>query len=225
MNGQQQRGAADYRVLVVDDDFYVAKLHAKDVDATPGFTALEPELDSRRVLARVQSDRPDLVLLDVHLPHISGLELLPHLDADVMHLTASTEAETVREGLRKGALAYLVKPFDTQQLVSKLRSYARYRRILETGSHLDQAAIDRAQRVMFTGDESVASTPAPTEQSIMEAVPAPPSDVTVVEVAEAVGVSRATAQRYLSQLAREGRLKLELSYGHRGRPEHRYTRA
>jgi two-component system CitB family response regulator len=215
MNGQQQRGAADYRVLVVDDDFYVAKLHAKDVDATPGFTALEPELDSRRVLARVQSDRPDLVLLDVHLPHISGLELLPHLDADVMLLTASTEAETVREGLRKGAL----------QLVSKLRSYARYRRILETGSHLDQAAIDRAQRVMFTGDESVASTPAPTEQSIMEAVPAPPSDVTVVEVAEAVGVSRATAQRYLSQLAREGRLKLELSYGHRGRPEHRYTRA
>lgn len=213
----------DFTVLVVDDDFYVAKLHAKHVDAVPGFTALEPEPDGRRVLARVQAESPDLVLLDVHLPQVSGLDLLRTLDVDVMMLSAAAEAGAVRTALRRGALAYLLKPFDPAALGAKLRSYARYRRILESASALDQSTIERAQRVMFGGDESVSAGPAPTEASILEAVAASPGELTVVEVAESVGVSRATAQRYLSALARDGRIRLELRYGQRGRPEHRYT--
>jgi len=213
----------DLTVLVVDDDFYVAKLHARHVDAVAGFRALEPEPDGRRVLARVQAERPDLVLLDVHLPQVSGLDLLAQLDVDVMMLSAAAEAGVVRGALRRGAVAYLVKPFDPGVLAAKLRSYARYRRVLESAPVLDQVTIERAQRVMFGGDEAVSATPAPTEASILEAVAAAPGELTVVEVAEAVGVSRATAQRYLSALARDGRIVLELRYGQRGRPEHRYA--
>jgi len=222
MSREAERGA-DYTVLVVDDDFYVARMHAQYVDAVPGFTALEPEPDGRRVQARVRAEQPDLVLLDVHLPQVSGLELLAELDADVMMLSAAAEAETVRTALRRGAMAYLVKPFEPTALASKLRAYARYRRILASARVLDQAGIERAGRVMFGGAEEVGSTPAPTEASVLAAVTGAQGELTVTEVAEAVGVSRATAQRYLSQLAREGRLRLNLRYGQRGRPEHRYT--
>ena len=223
MSERATGAGGDFRVLVVDDDFYVAKMHAEQVNLVPGFVALEPEPDGRRVLARIQADFPDIVLLDVHLPQVSGLDLMPSIQADVMVLSAAAEAFSVRTALRRGALAYLVKPFDPTVLTSKLRSYARYRRLLESASALDQAGIERALRVMFSGDEAVASTPAPTEQSILEAVARAAGEVTVMEIAEAVGVSRPTAQRYLSQLAREGRLRLELRYGQRGRPEHRYT--
>ena len=44
-----------------------------------------------------------------------------------------------------------------------------------------------------------------------------------MDVARAVGISRATAQRYLSQMVQRGTVQLELRYGSRGRPEHRYV--
>jgi response regulator of citrate/malate metabolism len=57
---------------------------------------------------------------------------------------------------------------------------------------------------------------------IRELLQAAPQDVSATEVAEQIGISRATAQRYLSELARQGRIELRLHYGATGRPEHRY---
>lgn len=214
--------STDLTVLVVDDDFRVASMHAAYVDAVPGFTALPPVNDARVVARTVAETRPDLVLLDLYLPHVSGLELLSVLDVDAFVLSASGEGESVRTALRRGALAYLVKPFAEKALTDRLRAYARYRRLLAGGTH-DQVAIDRARRVLLVESEQApASAAATTEQSVLEAVTAATEDLTVMEVAEAVGISRATAQRYLSHLAQTGQINLGLRYGARGRPEHRY---
>ena len=212
----------DLTVLVVDDDFRVASMHAGYVDAVPGFTALPPVNDARLVARTVADTRPDLVLLDLYLPHVSGLDLLSLLDVDAFVLSASGEGESVRTALRRGALSYLVKPFAEKALSDRLRAYARYRRLLAGGSH-DQVAIDRARRVLLVeAEQAPATAAATTEQSVLEAVNAAVQDLTVMEVAEAVGISRATAQRYLSQLAQTGQIHLGLRYGARGRPEHRY---
>ncbi|WP_313817955.1 response regulator [Citricoccus sp.] len=212
----------DFRVLVVDDDFRVASMHAAYVDAVAGFTSLPPVNDARVVARTVAETRPDLVLLDLYLPHVSGLDLLSVLDVDAFVLSASGEGESVRTALRRGALAYLVKPFAEKALADRLRAYARYRRLLAGGTH-DQVGIDRARRVLLVESEQApASAAATTEQSVLEAVTAATGDLTVMEVAEAVGISRATAQRYLSHLAQTGQVNLGLRYGARGRPEHRY---
>jgi response regulator of citrate/malate metabolism len=63
---------------------------------------------------------------------------------------------------------------------------------------------------------------APTLDLIRGAVPAAPLDASATEVAAAVGVSRPTAQRYLSYLVTNGVVELRLRYGGTGRPEHRY---
>ncbi|MET1036600.1 MAG: response regulator [Arthrobacter sp.] len=213
----------DLKVLIVDDDFHVAALHAGYVDAVPGFAALPPVHDARLVPLRVAELRPDLVLLDVYLPQGSGLDLLREIEVDAMVLSAAAESATVLTALRRGALAYLVKPFDPKLLGLKLRAYARYRRVLASGPTLDQGEIDKALKALFAGEDPATASGAATEQSVLQAVAAAGGEVTVVEVAEAVGISRATAQRYLAQLAQAGHLRLNLRYGSRGRPEHRYT--
>lgn len=216
-------GQKDLKVLIVDDDFHVATLHAGYVDAVPGFMALPPVHDARMVPKAVAEHRPDLLLLDIYLPQGSGLDLLQALDVDAFVLSAAAESPTVATAFRRGALAYLLKPFDPKVLAAKLRGYARYRRQLGAGEYLDQAGIDRSQRALLVADEpAAASSGAATEAAVLTAV-TEAGEATVMQVAQSVGISRATAQRYLAQLAQIGSLRLDLRYGSRGRPEHRYS--
>ncbi len=214
--------STDYKVLVVDDDFRVAALHAGYVDDVPGFSALAPVHDARMVPRAVAEGKPDLLLLDVYLPQGSGLDLLASLDVDAFVLSAATEVDAVRTAIRRGALGYLVKPFDPKMLAARLRGYARYRRQLESAAGLDQQGIDRTQRALLAGDDAGVVAVTPTEQAVLAAVAAAGEPATVMQVVTAVGISRATAQRYLANLVQAGSLRLELAYGSRGRPEHRY---
>jgi two-component system, CitB family, response regulator len=175
-----------------------------------------------QALQSVHSLRPDLVLLDVYLPDGSGLDLLGQLDVDAMMLTAASDAVSIRTALRRGALAYLLKPFTAESLSQQLRSYARYRRLLGRQHAVDQDTIERAKRTLITGDVAPSGKPrSATEASVLESL-APGEQYSATEVAERVGVSRATAQRYLSSLADDGAVEIQLRYGSTGRPEHRY---
>ena len=96
----------------------------------PGFLALPPAGSASQALQAIHSLRPDLVLLDVYLPDASGLDLLHQLDVDTMILSAASDAASLRNAFRRGALGYLLKPFTAESLSQQLRSYARYRRML-----------------------------------------------------------------------------------------------
>ncbi len=117
------------RVLVVDDDFMVAKVHAAFVARTPGFEVAGVAHSGATALVSVASLHPDLVLLDIHLPDMSGLEVLRRLrelepDVDVLVISAAKEAEAVRTALRGGVVNYLLKPFDQDALRDRLQRYA-----------------------------------------------------------------------------------------------------
>ncbi|MFP3547569.1 helix-turn-helix domain-containing protein, partial [Rhizobium sp. SIMBA_035] len=80
----------------------------------------------------------------------------------------------------------------------------------------------RAKRALSPGDVTPSAKPrSATEAAVLEALQ-PGEQYSAVEVAERVGVSRATAQRYLSSLADDGAVEIQLRYGTTGRPEHRY---
>lgn len=214
----------NYRVLIVDDDFRVGALHADMVNALPGFQALEPVQDPRVVPKVVAAQKPDLVLLDLYLPHVSGLELLPALGVDAIMISAATEPENISQAISRGALSFIIKPFGAKTLSSKLKGWARYRRQLEGAGQLDQQGIDRLYKTLQGADDTPAAgaSAAPTEQAVLACVKQSARPMSVAEVAEAVGVARATAQRYLAALVANEALELQLGYGTRGRPEHRY---
>ncbi len=212
----------DWRVLVIDDDFRVAGIHAEIVQGTAGFTVL----DSVRTIAGAREvivrDAPDLLLADVYLPDGDGIELVRSAGVDAFVLSAADEPATVRRALHAGTLAYLVKPFPQRSLVERLDRYARFRRVISGTRGLGQEKIDQALSIMHGTEEPVSASGSATEQLMLDALR--DGEFSASEVAERAGVSRATAQRRLAAMAGRGVLEVRLRYGSSGRPEHLYAR-
>jgi two-component system CitB family response regulator len=215
------------RVLVVDDDYRVANLHAQMVGRVSGFEVAAVAHSAAEARAAVAEHRPDLVLLDMYLPDGHGTDLVPELGADVIMVTADADAATVRKALGAGVLNYLVKPFVAPQLADRLQAYAKYRAHLDGRTELDQVEIDRAARLLREGDLVEGAVPKgrspQTARLVAEQLQASQTPLTAADVATSLGLSRPTAQRYLADLAAAGRAEVTLRYGTTGRPEHRYA--
>lgn len=211
----------DLTVLVVEDDFRVANMHAGIIEALPGFTVAE----IANTLAAARKAEPvDLALVDVYLPDGSGIDLIRDLRCDSIVLSAATETDTIRAAMAAGALSYLVKPFAPTELAARLAGYSRYRRIL-SGSPLGQADVDAALdalRPRIAAQVSPAA-PSPTKDLVLQALAAADGPMSAAEVAAAIGVSRATAQRYLAGLSTTDDVKVGLRYGSTGRPEQEFV--
>jgi response regulator of citrate/malate metabolism len=215
-------GNSDLTVLVVDDDFRVANMHAGIVDAMPGFAVV----GTVNTLAAARAADPvDLALVDVYLPDGSGVDLVRELHGDTMVLTAATEAETIRASVAAGAVSYLVKPFATAELAARLSGYARYRKILAS-TNLSAADVDAALdalRPRVVPAQSPTAVASPTKKLVLQALQSSPTPMSAAEVAAAIGISRATGQRYLASLATTGEVTVGLRYGTTGRPEQEFV--
>ena len=211
----------DLTVLVVEDDFRVAEMHAGIVRALPGFAV---SATATTVAAARKADPVDLVLVDVYLPDGSGIDLMRELRCDSMVLSAATEADTIRAAMAAGALNYLVKPFAPTELAARLAGYARYRRILSGGS-LRQSEVDAALAALRprVAESTPAVAPSPTRERVLQALAEADAPMSAAEVAAGIGVSRATAQRYLAGLASRGEVRVGLRYGTSGRPEQEFV--
>lgn len=94
-----------------------------------GYVKLVKTTDSTHALERVRSEKPDVLLLDLMMPHVSGLDLLTAIRGDedlerlpVIILTSSTESETKLRALELGATDFLAKPVDPSELALRLRN-------------------------------------------------------------------------------------------------------
>ena len=215
-------GSAELKVLVVDDDFRVGNMHAGIVNALPGFTV---SATATTLAAARKADPVDLALVDVYLPDGSGVDFVRELRCDAFVLSAATDAPTIRAAMAAGALSYLVKPFPPADLATKLSGYTRYRKILSgsnlTGKEVD-AALD-ALRPRIAPPQAPSAVASPTKQLVLEALRASGQPMSSTELSAQIGVSRATAQRYLSTLASAGEVKVRLRYGTTGRPEQEFV--
>ena len=212
-------------VLVLDDDVYVGRLHCRCVEQTPGFRALEPVRDLRTAREVLAGGGVDLLLADEVLPDGTGTQLIRETTVDAALLTAVTDARVVRSALSAGALTCLFKPFDPEQLAGLLRRYARLRRAWEH-EHLSQAGLDRALRGFYDTGGAAASPESGaggTPARILEELHRAGGPLSAVQVGEAIGASRATAQRHLVRLAEQDLVTVSLRYGSAGRPEHLYA--
>lgn len=215
-------GSTDLTVLVVDDDFRVANMHAGIVGAMPGFTVTR----TANTLAAAREAPPvDLALVDVYLPDGSGIDFVRELRGDSMVLTAATEAETIRAAVAAGAVSYLVKPFATTELAARLAGYARYRKIL-AGPNISAGDVDQALdalRPRVAPPQSSPTAASPTKQLVLQALHTARAPMSAAEISAAIGISRATAQRYLAGLATSGEVTVGLRYGTTGRPEQEFV--
>lgn len=216
-------------VLVVDDDFKVASIHRSFVDRLAGFEVVGEAHSGRLALSLAAELRPDLILLDIYLPDMSGLDVLQQLQGrniDVITITAARDVDTLRTALRLGVVHYLVKPFTFQTFREKLTSYATWAEALDRTAIVGQTDVDRLVGVLRappTERELPKGLSASTLRAVRRVVEAADNPLTSVEVAERCGVSRVTARRYLEHLVRLDLVNVRPVYGKSGRPVHEYT--
>ncbi|MFD9907120.1 response regulator [Streptomyces sp. NPDC059063] len=222
------------RVLVVDDDFMVAKLHSRYVTTVAGFSVAGVAHSGAEALRAAERLRPDLVLLDVYLPDMDGIAVLRELraaegldpgraPADVLFITAARDAGVVRAALRAGALHYLIKPFNQAALSEQLRHVAALRARLDGLAEARQEDVDQIFGARPPGSRGLPKGLAPhTADLVADTLRAHPAGLSASECAEAGRLSRVSARRYLEFFASTGRAEVTLKYGGAGRPERRY---
>lgn len=170
---------SDLTVFIVDDEPMAAQLHRMFVEGTPGFEVIGLASSGEEAVSMMMDAPPDVVLLDLQLPGISGVDVLRHLrsrlgdDVDVIAVTADRRARSVSQMRMLGVSHYLAKPFSVRELRHRLRSVARVRGDLASlRSFADQAEIDAAMRSGFTKrDELIDPGEDPADKDIQAGHP------------------------------------------------------
>ncbi|PYM21275.1 MAG: hypothetical protein DMD81_00005, partial [Candidatus Rokuibacteriota bacterium] len=154
---ESDRGSA--RILVVDDDPANVRLLERLLHGA-GFPDVTGTTDARQALSRYRSTRPDLVMLDLMMPHVDGLTVLAQLRAEIgdddyvpiVILTADATLEAKRRALGAGATDFLTKPFEHFEILLRVRNLLSSRRLyLEVERHnrsLEATVRERTERLL-----------------------------------------------------------------------------
>ena len=123
------RSMKPIRVLIVDDHTLFRSGIKLLLERQPGFEVVGEAGDGLEGVKRANQLKPDVVLLDLHMPVTSGLEVIPFLreeapDANIIMLTVSEDADDLLAALRAGARGYLLKNIETDFLLNSIRSAA-----------------------------------------------------------------------------------------------------
>lgn len=217
-------------VLVVEDDPVAAEAHTNYVGRVDGFEVVGQVATAQETLRFLERHHVDLLLLDLRLPDMHGLQVSRALrgaggSPDVIAVTSQRDLKVVRESVASGVVQYLLKPFTFAAMRDKLESYARFRASLDDeGQASGQAEIDTAFSALR--GVSRASLPkgmgAETLAAVTAAVRGRSEGATAEVVGQDSGVSRVTARRYLEYLVDCAMVRREPRHGAVGRPEMTY---
>ncbi|MFE2430913.1 response regulator [Streptomyces sp. NPDC059373] len=220
--------SSSVRVLVVEDDPVAADAHRLYVERLPGFEVAAVVHTGGAALRFLEREPVDLILLDLNLPDGHGLQVVRKMraaghTADVVAVTSARDLGVIRQAVSVGVVQYLLKPFTFPSLRDRLQRWARYRNELAGGEASGQDEVDRALAALRSPEAVLPKgLSGPTLEAITVAL-RDASDtgegISANAAAQAVGVSRITARRYLEHLVDSGRAVRSPQYGQVGRPE------
>lgn len=148
------------KVLVVDDEPAIRRL-LRNTLVRAGYTVVEAE-DGRQALHQAATEHPSAVLLDLGLPDRDGLTLIPlllvHGDAVILVVSARDAVDEKVTALDLGAHDFVSKPFDTDELLARLRVALRHHGLSETTQKIvrrGDISIDLDRRIVFRGTEEL----------------------------------------------------------------------
>lgn len=219
------------RVLLVEDDPMVQEIQRRFISNVDGFCVAASAGTGAEALALLGKTPVDLVILDIFMPEMDGVELLHRVrekgkKVDVIIVSASQEAETIHDVLRFGAFDYLVKPFTFERFRMALESYRGFfSKVKREPRAFTQGEIDEMFRRRQKADprDSLPKGLQPQKLGIIigllrqSRVP-----LSADEVALLAATSRVTARRYLEYLVSIDRAVVEPLYREVGRPVNRF---
>lgn len=148
------------KILVVDDEAAIRRL-LRNTLTRAGYAVVEAE-DGRQALQQAAVEHPSAVLLDLGLPDRDGLSLIPllrtHGDAVILVVSARDAVDEKVTALDLGADDFITKPFDSEELLARLRVALRHHGLSETKPKIVRTgdiSIDLDRRVVFRGEEEL----------------------------------------------------------------------
>jgi response regulator of citrate/malate metabolism len=220
-------------VLIVEDEPVIARLLARCVSENRWMTVAGVAATRQQAIEMARRLSPSLVILDFRLPDdiddgFAVWRSLHEIDngPDVIAVTSFTDQEVVKKARRFGAVAYVVKPFTPAVIKGKLMGFANAHQMCKKlPPHVHQRQIE----LFINPPGRPAALPRGIEPATLEKVARALQEserrLRVPEVADLVGVERATANRYLNYLHDEGIADRVPEYGRTGHPPYLYTLA
>ncbi len=202
------------KILVVDDEPKIVQL-ARDYLKHAGFDVLTAN-DGKIALAIVRADKPDLIVLDLGLPEMDGLDITRSIrkfsNVPIIMLTARAEETDKLIGLEIGADDYITKPFSPKELVARVRVVLRRLENATTGSDIIRAAdltLDVPRMKVSIDDRDIEVTP--TEFELLATLVRQPGRIfTRAQLLDAVhGVAFESYERAIDAHIKNIRRKIE----------------
>lgn len=131
------------RVLIVDDEQVICELLSEELGER-GYRCTTA-LNGKTALSRMEKERFDIVLLDIRLPGISGMDVLreiwlDHSDTAVIMITAVNDVDTTVEAMNLGAADYIIKPFDLDKVNTSIQNALEKQKAVESSNQMEAIA-------------------------------------------------------------------------------------
>ncbi|MCU6602436.1 response regulator [Peribacillus frigoritolerans] len=222
-------------VVIVEDDENAVNIYKQFTNQLDQFTVIATASTGKQALNILHAAQPDLILLDIFLPDMNGIDLLREIrreyrGIDVILITAANDTETVSEAIRGGAFGYLIKPIIIDKLLATLNQYDMTRRQLHNSNLVNQDKVDTLFRTTSNSntanDVQMNSLPKGIDKHTLKMVRSKIQNVNgslnADELGQLVGISYSTMRRYLEYLVSCNEMEVEVLYGSVGRPERKY---
>ncbi|WP_246939007.1 response regulator [Bacillus pinisoli] len=218
-------------VLIVEDDKRIAEIHRRFTEKIDGFTVVGTATTGEQAKDWLETVQPQLVLLDVYLPDMKGIELVKFIrqhftSMDIIMITAASEVDIIRQALHGGVVDYIVKPLTFDRFKICLENYRLKVKQLSQHSTFTQEQIEElwnnSPKQQVEEDAPKGIDPLTLEKLLESISSTGIEGITAEELSKKSGVSRSTARRYLEYLILQKKINAQLIYGHVGRPERKY---
>ncbi|UOR11372.1 response regulator [Halobacillus amylolyticus] len=221
------------KVLIVEDDPMVAQLNKSYIEQIDGFMFSGVAANTDEAVEQMAQIKIDLMLLDVYLPGLNGIEFLKRIreqnqDIDVILITAASDIHQIQQSLRLGAVDYLIKPFEFERFEKSLTQYKNSHYKLTDIDKVNQHEIDRLLRKSSPRPEApkIQGLPKGLTKNTLATInhiilSKEPDFFSTDDIAEAANISRVSVRKYLKFLSEIEYLEETLIYGV-GRPIYQY---
>jgi two-component system chemotaxis response regulator CheY len=114
----------DQKILLVDDSAFMRKV-LRDIFESAGYTNFVEAGDGAEAIKKFREEKPDFIFLDIIMPDVNGMDVLREIgkEARVIVVSAVGQKEMIDQAKQLGALDYIVKPFDRDQVLEKSQKY------------------------------------------------------------------------------------------------------
>ncbi|MFE1949383.1 response regulator [Streptomyces sp. NPDC059524] len=193
------------RVLLADDQALVRAAFALLINSAPDMEVVAEAKSGREAVEATREARADLVVMDIRMPDIDGIEATRRLAADedlagvkVLMLTTYDTDEHVVEALRAGASGFLVKDTRPAELLDAIRTVAAGEALLSPGPTARLIArVLRAPEIPAPDDDGCLEQLSPRERQVLTLVA---RGLTNTEIADTLGLSPLTAKTHVSRI-------------------------